>query len=50
MLPEFIVSALNILATVFVFAIGVAVLVIIAFYIIDITQTKHAIRRNYPVI
>lgn len=50
MLPDFIVSALNILATVFVFAIGVAVLVIIAFYIIDITQTKHAIRRNYPVI
>ena len=31
------------------FVLGVAPAVIIVFFI-DITQTKHAIRRNYPVI
>ncbi len=35
---------------IFVFLIGVGVLVIVGLYIVDISQTKHAIRRNYPVI
>lgn len=37
-------------AFVFVFAIGVVALVLVWMYFIDITQTRHAIRRNYPVI
>jgi glutamate synthase domain-containing protein 2 len=41
---------LNLFATLFVFAIGLAVLMVIVIYFIDITQTTHAIRRNYPVI
>lgn len=46
---DIVVSKLNILSTVFVFAFGLVVLTIIILYIIDVTQTKDAIRRNYPV-
>ena len=34
----------------FVFIIGLIILTSIIFYIIDKTQTKHTIRRNFPVI
>ena len=34
----------------FVFSIGVLLLCVVALYVIDVTQTRHAIRRNYPVI
>jgi glutamate synthase domain-containing protein 2 len=40
----------EILAYLFVFAVGCAVLAVAVVYIIDVTQTRHAIRRNYPVI
>jgi glutamate synthase domain-containing protein 2 len=46
----FIQSVLDLLATLFVFTIGLAVLAVIVLYILDVTQTKHAIRRNYPVV
>jgi len=45
-----IAQAMSLLAALFVIAIGTGVLVFILLYIIDRTQTKHAIRRNYPVI
>ena len=35
------------MAALFVFAIGVGVLLVVTLYIIDITQTQHAIRRNF---
>ena len=38
------------MATLFIFLIGILVIVIVVIYIIDITQKEHAIRRNYPVI
>lgn len=38
------------LAALFIFVIGSGVLVVIAMYIADISQTTHAIRRNYPVV
>jgi glutamate synthase domain-containing protein 2 len=41
---------LGLFAYLFVFLIGIGVLWIIFLYIIDVTQTKHAIRRNYPVV
>ena len=50
MIHEFAVSTTDTLATLFVFSIGVGALIIAALYIIDVTQIKHAIRRNYPVI
>jgi len=49
-LPGFVIETLIVLTVLFVFMVGVAVLVIIILFIIDVTQSKHAIRRNYPVI
>ncbi len=46
-------DALNIvqlLSAILVFIIGLGLLVVIVMYIADVTQTKHAIRRNFPVI
>jgi len=41
---------LEYLAALFISIVGVGVLVVIVTFIADITQTKQAIRRNYPVI
>ncbi len=41
---------LDFLSSLFVFSIGLVVLVIIILFIADVTQSKDAIRRNYPVI
>ncbi len=43
-------ESLSLLASLFVFAVGLVVLVIIILFIADISQTKDAIRRNYPVL
>ena len=45
-----VTTVLNIMATLFVFLIGIGVLVVIVLFILDVTQTKSAIRRNYPVV
>ena len=45
-LPGFVIETLIVLTVLFVFMVGVAVLVIIILFIIDASQTKHAIRRN----
>jgi uncharacterized OsmC-like protein len=42
--------ALEYLAALFIFLIGIGVLIVIFTFIADISQTKQAIRRNYPVI
>lgn len=39
-----------ILAVIFIFALGLLMASIIVLYILDATQTRHAIRHNYPVI
>lgn len=41
---------LNSLAVIFVLTFGLLILTLVVFYIIDITQTKHAVRRNYPIV
>lgn len=38
------------LSSVFVFVLGAFLLVILIVYIIDVTQTTHTVRRNFPVI
>jgi glutamate synthase domain-containing protein 2 len=38
------------LANLFIFVVGLFILFLIGVYISDVTQTKQAIRRNYPVI
>jgi glutamate synthase domain-containing protein 2 len=48
--PGLVQSSLELLAALFVFLIGLGVLAVIVLYILDVTQTKHAIRRNYPVV
>lgn len=43
-------GGLNLLGSLFLFAIGLMVAVVIVLFVIDVTQTKSAVRRNYPVI
>jgi glutamate synthase domain-containing protein 2 len=43
-------TLLEILSTLFVTAIGFLIVAVIVIYIIDVTQTKQTIRRNYPVV
>ena len=50
MLPDWAVHGLEFLTTLFIFSVGLAVLAIFIIFILDISQTKNAIRRNYPVI
>ncbi|WP_282607200.1 FMN-binding glutamate synthase family protein [Pelagibius sp. Alg239-R121] len=50
MIPEFVIQALTALAAIFIFAVGAGVLTLIVLYVLDVSQTKQAIRRNYPII
>ncbi|MDJ0751724.1 MAG: FMN-binding glutamate synthase family protein [Woeseiaceae bacterium] len=43
-------SVLQFLTNLFLFVVGVGLLVVIILYVVDRTQTTHTIRRNYPVI
>ena len=47
---SFGLEVLGWMATAFIFVVGLFVLFLIGVYIADVTQTKQAIRRNYPVI
>ncbi len=52
-MQEYVLIALDIvqlLSAVLVFILGVGLLAVIGMYVIDVTQTEHAIRRNFPVI
>ena len=42
--------ALETLSVGFILVVGTLVVVVVITYIADVTQTKHAIRRNYPVV
>jgi glutamate synthase domain-containing protein 2 len=44
------VDQIKIFSEIFVFALGLAALLVAILFFIDITQTKDAVRRNYPVI
>jgi len=50
MLDSWVVAILKFMASLFVIVIGVVALVVVVMYFIDRFQTKHTIRRNYPVI
>jgi len=43
-------ATLEFMAVLFIFAVGLAVLAVIVIFILDVSQTKSAIRRNYPVV
>ena len=46
----FVFGFMVLFVTIFVFAICLGLLAIAIMYVIDVTQTKQAIRRNYPVV
>ncbi|RMF96810.1 MAG: FMN-binding glutamate synthase family protein [Gammaproteobacteria bacterium] len=46
----FVGEVIAFMAYLFVFTMGLGVLAVIVMYVIDRTQTKHAVRRNYPVV
>lgn len=48
--PGFMLQILEFMATLFVIAVGLTVAAVIVMYVRDVTQTRQAIRRNYPVI
>ncbi len=50
MIPPVLHQSLLFLAALFIFIVGLGALWLLVLFIIDVTQTKHAIRRNYPVI
>lgn len=41
---------LEIMAALFIFLVGLVFIAVVIIYIMDVTQTKQAIRRNYPVV
>ena len=47
---DWTMQLVGILAEIFIFAVGVIIVAVIVMYVIDITQTKHAVRRNFPVV
>lgn len=49
-LPDIVITGIEIMSIMFIFVIGLVVLIIVITYILDVTQTHQAIRRNYPVI
>ena len=49
-MQEFVFAVLEWMTVLMVFLFGVGLLVVLVLFVIDITQTKHAVRRNYPVI
>lgn len=49
-MSQFFLHAVDILSSVFLLIIGLVVLLVGYFYVVDKNQTKHTIRRNYPVI
>jgi len=49
-ISKFLISALEVMAALFVLAIIVGLVAVAVLYVIDRNQTEHAVRRNYPVI
>lgn len=47
---ELVMTALHWLVYAFILVLGMGVLAVVVMYVIDKTQKRHAIRRNYPVI
>ena len=47
---DFALTVFNVMAQLLVWIIGIGLLVVAVVYVIDKTQTKHTVRRNYPVI
>ena len=49
-LPPIVLRALELMATLFVFAVGTMLIVILLMFVYDKYQTVNSVRRNYPVV
>ncbi len=47
---HYVKSAADLLSVAFVIAVGLALILMLVFYVVDIRQSRDAIRRNYPVL
>lgn len=47
---SFLITVIEFMAALFIFLLGVGVVTIAVLYVVDITQTKHAVRHNFPVV
>jgi len=43
-------TALQFLTNLLIFLFGLGILAVVVMYIVDVTQTTHAVRRNFPVV
>jgi glutamate synthase domain-containing protein 2 len=49
-LHGWLIDFISFMAALFIFAVGLLALIAAILFVIDVTQKKHAIRRNFPVI
>jgi len=49
-LGPFVMETLSTLSTLFVFLLGLVALAVAVMFVVDVMQTKDAVRRNYPVV
>ncbi len=49
-IKDILLTVLSYLDVAFVLVIGLIILAVVVVYILDVTQTRQAIRRNYPVV
>jgi len=47
---EFLLFSVELMAALFILVLGLIVIAVIIVFIFDVTQTKSAIKRNYPVV
>ena len=47
---DFTYRVIEIMTQIFLFALGVGLAGLVVIYIVDVTQTKHAVRRNFPIV
>ncbi len=47
---DFLLPTIEFMAALLIFTLGLGLVMVLILFIVDVTQTKHAIRRNYPVI
>ena len=47
---DYLLIAMEFMAALFIIVVGLIVIAILVVYIFDVTQTKSAIKRNYPVV
>ena len=43
-------AVVEVLSILLIFIVGTGLLVVAVLFIVDVTQTKHAVRRNFPVV